>query len=84
MGKATRDDEDKGQHKEGTLPALGQKGKRRETYARRCEREVSRSALRLAEEVLRWVGRWEIRILTLLPIPLPPSNKLPEPPIGKT
>lgn len=72
MGKATRDDEDKGQQKEGTSPALGQKGKRRETYARRSEREVSRSALRLADEVPQWARRWEIRILTLLsPSPAP-------------
>lgn len=84
MGKATRDDEDKGQQKEGTSPALGQKGKRRETYARRSEREVSRSALRLADEVPQWARRWEIRILTLLHPTPPPRNKLPEPPIGKT
>lgn len=66
LGEPTRDDENKGQQQQGTLPALGQKGKRRETYARRCGREVSRSALWLAEEVPQWGGRWEIRILTLL------------------
>lgn len=74
MGKETRDDEDKGQQKEGTSPALGQKGKRRETYARRSEREVSRSALRLADEVPQWARRWEIRILTLLHPPPRPQG----------
>ena len=45
LGKPTRGDEDKGQQQQGTLPARGQKGKRREIYGRRCEREMSRAAL---------------------------------------